>query len=851
MNQIETNVIEEKTESSLRKILFSNLDFYYSIGLIFLIISSLIFYFNIGNKDTNGIFKMDSHFLLNYSLAAAYSMILSFNGISNFFKKQKNKNALNYSFLAWNLWIVSCFSLNNDIQLFYKSTDWFSAAICLSVLLNILYSFKSFFGNILNNIYYFLLTFTCLLWMYFALYLLPLYPISVPGLILLGISIHTYIPLFISISLLKEFYKVRKAYFRPIVAGFSFCIIAIISFSVVFTFKVSEISKLESKALVSNNNDLPNWIKIAKQTEQNWITEKVLKSDLVYQKNITDSWSFMPNFNLQDEFKHDPLILIASLFSPKLELSPDEKIKILDSRFDFRDSNEDRLWSGENLSIPKIITQTKIYPQYRLAYTEKTITIHNSGYKGSWNTQEAIFTFYVPEGTAVSSLSLWINGVEEKGILTTQGKAETAYKTIVGVENRDPSIVQWQEGNRISVKVFPCTPIENRRFKIGFTSPLNFDVKNNILSYQNIYFKGPSTSSTKESVFLDLDQKVNNLKSSRSWDENNQIKMSADGNYKADWKLEMEAPVMSLNGFNFNGKSYEIFDYKVENEKVKFDNIFLDIDKSWTLEDVDKIINMAPNAKVFTWNDGMILLNKIDLENQISPILNQEFSLFPITKIKNIETSLLISKKVSNSPILKELENSELRTKLKDFKPSIPVRTYVLEGISPYLKTLQELRLIRCEYGDWDRLKLVLSQNIFPKNIEDEKTSLIKSSNMGIKESLKNINNKAPDHILRLFTYNQVLKQLGSSYFDKQLLEDKLLNTAALGNVVTPISSLIVLESQKDYDRFNIKKLKNSLDNATFKKAGAVPEPHEWALIILVLIIVTYNLRKKLMLKWI
>jgi hypothetical protein len=59
-------------------------------------------------------------------------------------------------------------------------------------------------------------------------------------------------------------------------------------------------------------------------------------------------------------------------------------------------------------------------------------------------------------------------------------------------------------------------------------------------------------------------------------------------------------------------------------------------------------------------------------------------------------------------------------------------------------------------------------------------------------------------------------------------------------NVVSPISSLIVLETQNDYDRFDIKKDKDALDNADIHNDGAVPEPHEWMLIILLLVSVLY-----------
>ena len=63
--------------------------------------------------------------------------------------------------------------------------------------------------------------------------------------------------------------------------------------------------------------------------------------------------------------------------------------------------------------------------------------------------------------------------------------------------------------------------------------------------------------------------------------------------------------------------------------------------------------------------------------------------------------------------------------------------------------------------------------------------------------------------------------------------------------VVTPVSSLVVLETQQDYDRFKIQDTDNSLKNASMKSKGAVPEPHEWALIIAVALVLFYVIRKR------
>ena len=61
---------------------------------------------------------------------------------------------------------------------------------------------------------------------------------------------------------------------------------------------------------------------------------------------------------------------------------------------------------------------------------------------------------------------------------------------------------------------------------------------------------------------------------------------------------------------------------------------------------------------------------------------------------------------------------------------------------------------------------------------------------------------------------------------------------------MTPVSSLIVLETAADYDRFNIANSKNGLENASMNSSGAVPEPQEWLIIILTLVVAMYLLIK-------
>ena len=76
-------------------------------------------------------------------------------------------------------------------------------------------------------------------------------------------------------------------------------------------------------------------------------------------------------------------------------------------------------------------------------------------------------------------------------------------------------------------------------------------------------------------------------------------------------------------------------------------------------------------------------------------------------------------------------------------------------------------------------------------------------------------------------------------------MEDELIDRAKEAYVVTPVSSLVTLETQKDYERFDIEAPgKNSLKNASIKQSGAVPEPHEWVLIAICLAFAVVLYRK-------
>ena len=157
------------------------------------------------------------------------------------------------------------------------------------------------------------------------------------------------------------------------------------------------------------------------------------------------------------------------------------------------------------------------------------------------------------------------------------------------------------------------------------------------------------------------------------------------------------------------------------------------------------------------------------------------------------------------------------------------------------------MRFFDFESGTTELLEKVLTGNLFDENVETDNQIMVHSAGMMIvKEPGEAISSTTPDHVMRLFTYNHILQQMAQA--DSTSLADNstMVKEAEEAYIVSPVSSLIVLESQNDYDRFGIKDSEQSLKNASIKNKGAVPEPAEWAMMIVFAVAILFFLKIKL-----
>ena len=499
------------------------------------------------------------------------------------------------------------------------------------------------------------------------------------------------------------------------------------------------------------------------------------------------------------------------------------------------------------METKQVISDIQVYPDYRLAYVEKTITIaNNSG--SNWSQQEALYTFSLPEGAVASSLSLWIEGKEEKSRLTTKSKADSAYTTIVGVESRDPALLHWQEGNTISVTVFPCTPKEDRIFKIGLTVPLKYSDKQLIL--ENITFKGPNFLWTDEISTIEFfSVQTIDVDLPSGFDKVDKNKYVCKGAYDEDKKIQIKATGLSAKRFSFNNKSFSIKELKPATVNFIPKNIYLDINKSWTKNDFDDIYDAYSKQQVFVFDNELIRLSEENKDKLFDKLNNLNFSIFPLQKIENVSTSLMISKSTKNSPNLKDLAETKFSKELSNFllKNQDKIKlANIGDFLSPYLKSLNEFEVFDYWSGNTDELVELSKKQAYLVNRLTENEVALKNSGCKIVMQENPSLSDAPNHLMRLFNYNQIMKLTGRNYFNNNReFQQSLVDIANEAYIVSPISSLVVLETIKDYERFGIVENENSLQNAVKNSSGAVPEPHEWALIILSLLVVSYLYFKK------
>ncbi|MBT4340010.1 MAG: XrtN system VIT domain-containing protein [Bacteroidetes bacterium] len=815
----------------------------------FLVLISFSLFMIFRQMDTNDI---EGYSFICFIIAAAYGGY----SIANYFAYKK-KEGYNGNHFVWvlSLFSISCFCLNLDFQIFSELVLGVSIILILFHLALVVHVFRHNVPKYLVTFNYLIVGVGATIVLFYSLFMVPLWGIGFIGMILFGLTIHVYIPFVLFLVALILFFKAKRTYYDNISfsIGASLPLIAVVILIYWNAQIADSMHRKSAEILTGQTSSLPDWVELSQRMPNNYFTERILKSGLLYEDELLSNWGWNSIGSFDEMKKNDPVLAVAMLLSPDLNLSDKARINILNTSFNTRHLSRRKLWRGDNLSTSEVLTNIRLYPDYRIAYTEKIISIKNSS---SWqrNQQEALYSFKLPEGSTATSLSLWINGVEEKSRLSTRKKADSAYTTIVGVERRDPSILHWQEGNIVTIAVFPCTPAENRRFKLGYTSPMKFE--NGKLYYEAEHITGPPIKACRESVLLRIkDDKAFHPIGLKNFDSKSINEYIYTGRGCKQIAFSIKSPPLSEESFLFDGEAYKVSPIAYELQDINIQTVYMDVNSHWTKREYDNILKMCANKKVFIYDDKLITIESQASSALFRSVVEKNYSLFPFHFIPDAESSIVITKSNYISPNIDELKESEFGKNLIVYLLNMTESINVINlggELSPYLETLKQFDCFNYMEGNIGDLKEIVENNQIRRIVKTSNTVYIPKAEMQISmDSNLQHGGQGNEHLMRLYAYNSIIQKAGGAYFgDKDAMIEELVPIAEKAFITSPVSSLIVLETVADYERFGIEENKNSLGNASANSSGAVPEPHEWVLIILALSIVLYfSYRKKI--QWI
>jgi XrtN system VIT domain protein len=318
------------------------------------------------------------------------------------------------------------------------------------------------------------------------------------------------------------------------------------------------------------------------------------------------------------------------------------------------------------------------------------------------------------------------------------------------------------------------------------------------------------------------------------------------GNYQSHWSFYLKNEAIAPGVFSFGGYHYFLRSYQPQRTSIYLTDVYLDLNESWSEKEFESLWVMLHNKNVWVYTNELVQVTEANKSAIFNELRNFRFSLFPIQKVVDTEHSLLITKSSYSSPDLSDIKESNFFNGIKKHATTEKrIKLFNLgQNLSPYLASLKEYRFFDYENGGLRDLKSVLSENTFASATENENAVTIHNAGLSIIKQQGEIQSTAPDHVMRLFAYNNIMRQLGQKALNDSADNTVLVKEAEAAYVVSPVSSLIVLETQQDYDRFDINNSEQSLKNASAKSNGAVPEPHEWVLIVLAAIIAFFLFMK-------
>ncbi len=499
-----------------------------------------------------------------------------------------------------------------------------------------------------------------------------------------------------------------------------------------------------------------------------------------------------------------------------------------------------------------------------LAYLEWTLEFLNE----SRAQREARAQIQLPHDAVCSRLTLWIDGEEQEAAFGGRGQVRQAYQEVAVVRRRDPALLTTTGPDRVLLQCFPVQPHSRLKVKVGITVPL-------VIRNDKAYLRLPHFSERNFTIPPDFTHAV--------WAEAQAEFASGAGNLNAGWpaknafavrgkltEQQIQSPGEGLfilpaspaNDVIYSatlGSTHAFMTLQtLESATVENPSVCLVVDGSARMGEVDidwdSVIGaMSPNAKV----------NAIFAGQQLS-MWEKEFA----------PPSMALAQWIVDQEYAGGCDPGPALEQAWEMCAAVPGKGYILWIHAPYPVELSSTEALRQRLfrdavshpGEGVQL-LSLSVHPGPNRIEEavgdfpnmenvpqlvslSETLKYAARNLRIGDGLRNYRiedervNMTPDevitttsrHLVRLAVHEKV-RSLARSIekADVRQAQDLAVKT----RLVTPVSGAVVLERAEQYGQY-------SLDPWADEEAiPAIPEPEEWALIMVAVLAMLYLIYKR------
>lgn len=477
-----------------------------------------------------------------------------------------------------------------------------------------------------------------------------------------------------------------------------------------------------------------------------------------------------------------------------------------------------------------------------IGYLEWTFVFKNT----SGSQREAIGEIKLPKDGVVSRLTLWIDGEEREAAFAENGRVTRAYETITG-RRQDPVLVTKRGKDLVSMRCFPVQPNGGEmKVRIGITFPLVLEnEKSGLVQLPQYVSQNFSIlSSTKHVVWI---ESKNNLESA-----NQNLKFGKEknvtairGNLSNDEIKEVNATIRATK--NENKLAWTKDETNFVTQKIEVQNsvrptgfvFMIDTSKRFAAEKenvISIIKNLPPEMEV-----GLVLSGGSGLNNDL--VYPNSFVGKPSEIVEKINQTSF-NGGTDNMPALakaQQIANEKPgRAVIALYAPQPFMFETTFENRQFFTRRYNKQKIYRLvSSNDYDSIENNLrdydvfqTQPRFSDLKTDTETLLKQISEQ--KQSFKYVRQivanadvtgakQTSKHLIRLWANDEV-----SRIIDQENNEKKAVELAQKYQLVTPVTGAVVLETQQQYDQFGLKPVeKNSVPT--------IPEPETYLLIAVVL----------------